>query len=98
MPASADDVGEVTHYEPPREPLWATVAIGLLTLLEVVFVGLFLRGLIFAGNEIALQQRMGFYLASALLSLAAILALYRKYFLPDVMIVKKRKKKYEDLQ
>jgi hypothetical protein len=98
MPASVDDVGEVTHYEPPREPLWAALAVGLLTLLEIGFVALFLRGLVFAGNEVALQKRMAFYLASALLCLAGILALYRKYFLPDVMIVKKRKKKYEDLQ
>jgi hypothetical protein len=51
----------------------------------------------FEGNSVEVQQAEGFALGSALLTLGAILSLYRKFFLPDVMIVKKRKLKYEDL-
>jgi len=40
---------------------------------------------------------MGAVLALIFLDLAFILLLYRKEFLPDVMIVKKRRRKWEDL-
>ena len=52
---------------------------------------------VFEGNSVGVQQAEAFTLGSALLTLGAILSLYRKFFLPDVMIVKKRKLKYEDL-
>lgn len=51
----------------------------------------------FEGNSVEVQQAEAMALAGAMLTLAAILSLYRKFFLPDVMIVKKRKLKYEDL-
>ncbi len=40
---------------------------------------------------------LGGILAVIFVDLAFILALYRKEFLPDVMIVKKRRRKWEDL-
>jgi hypothetical protein len=40
---------------------------------------------------------LGGVLAVVFVDLAFILALYRKEFLPDVMIVKKRRRKWEDL-
>ena len=40
---------------------------------------------------------MGALLALIFIDLAFILLLYRKEFLPDVMIVKKRRRKWEDL-
>ncbi len=95
--AKVDDVGEVTYYEEPREPMWAVVFIGVLTLLELAFVGLFVWGLATGTNSVPEQKRLAFYLASAFATLAGILALYRKYFLPDILVVKKRKRKYEDL-
>jgi len=52
---------------------------------------------VFEGNSVPVQQTEAFALGAALLTLGAILSLYRKFFLPDVMIVKKRKLKYEDL-
>jgi hypothetical protein len=52
---------------------------------------------VYEGNSVAVQQAEAFTLGSALLTLGAILSLYRKFFLPDVMLVKKRKLKYEDL-
>jgi hypothetical protein len=40
---------------------------------------------------------LGTILAIIFVDLAFILLLYRKEFLPDVMIVKKRRRKWEDL-
>jgi hypothetical protein len=40
---------------------------------------------------------LGGILAAIFIDLAFILILYRKEFLPDVMIVKKRRRKWEDL-
>jgi hypothetical protein len=40
---------------------------------------------------------LGAILAIIFIDLAFILALYRKEFLPDVVIVKKRRRKWEDL-
>ena len=51
----------------------------------------------FLGNTVEAQQAEALLLGGSLVTLAAILSLYRKFFLPDVMIVKKRKLKYEDL-
>lgn len=55
------------------------------------------QNMVFEGNSVPVQQAEAFALGGALMTLAAILSLYRKFFLPDVMIVKKRKLKYEDL-
>ena len=89
--------GDVVRYEPAPEPLSAALAIGVLTLIEVLFVGLFVYGLFAGWNSVPQQQALAFWLANALLCLALILSIYRKFFIPDVMIVKKRKLKYEDL-
>jgi hypothetical protein len=40
---------------------------------------------------------LGFLLAAIFIDLSFVLMLYRKEFLPDVMIVKKRRRKWEDL-
>ncbi len=89
--------GDVVRYDPAPQPMFVAVVIGVLTLVEVVFVSLFVYGLFADWNSVPQQQAMAFWLGSALLALAAILSLYRKFFIPDVMIVKKRKLKYEDL-
>lgn len=94
---SGSTPGDVIRYTPATEPLVAAVAIGLLALIEIVFSALFVFGLVSGYKTVPEQQKLAFWLASALLTLAAILSLYRKFFLPDVMIVKKRKLKYEDL-
>ena len=106
----------MVRYTPAPEPLVAAAAIGILTILEVVFslgflfllytsgakykghtFDLFGTTLHYAGNSVEVQQVEALMLGGALLTLAAILSLYRKFFLPDVMLVKKRKLKYEDL-
>ena len=110
------EAGDVVRYKPAPEPMVAAAAIGILTLVEIVFAFLFIWLLVtsgptlagstfsflgsvwkFEGNSVEVQQAEAFALGSALLTLGAILSLYRKFFLPDVMIVKKRKLKYEDL-
>lgn len=89
--------GDVVRYVPAPEPLVAAAAIAFLTLVELVFSGLFIVTLITGSNSVVEQQFLAFWLGSALLTLALILSLYRKFFIPDVMVVKRRKLKYEDL-
>lgn len=98
MSSGNNTVGAIHRYEPPRESPAALIAIVLLTLVEVVFVGLFTYGLV-AGwgfSEFG-NMFLGGLLAGIFIDLAFILLLYRKEFLPDVMIVKKRRRKWEDL-
>ena len=98
MSSSGSNYGDIHRYEPARESTAAAIAIVLLTVVEVVFVGLFTFGLIsgWALTEIG-NMYLGFILAVIFVDLAFILMLYRKEFLPDVMIVKKRRRKWEDL-
>jgi hypothetical protein len=90
--------GDIHRYEPARESTAAAIAIVLLTVIEVVFVSMFVYGLV---NGWALSDTgnmfLGGVLAVIFIDLAFVLALYRKEFLPDVMIVKKRRRKWEDL-
>lgn len=98
MSTSGSTYGDIHRYEPARESTAAAVAIVLLTIVEVVFVGLFAYGLINGwGTEEVGNMYLGAMLAIVFVDLAFILLLYRKEFLPDVMIVKKRRRKWEDL-
>jgi hypothetical protein len=98
MSTSGSTYGDIHRYEPARESTAAAVAIVLLTIVEVVFVGLFAYGLINGwGTEEVGNMYLGAVLAIVFVDLAFILLLYRKEFLPDVMIVKKRRRKWEDL-
>ncbi|MFB6164934.1 MAG: hypothetical protein ABEJ31_07230 [Haloarculaceae archaeon] len=98
MASSGGSYGDIHRYEPPRESTAAALAIVLLTIVEVVFVGLFTYGLIAGWGFSALgNMYLGGLLAIIFIDLAFILLLYRKEFLPDVMIVKKRRRKWEDL-
>jgi hypothetical protein len=98
MSSSGSPYGDIHRYEPARESTAAAIGIVLLTVIEVVFVFMFAYGLI-AGwglTEIG-NMYLGAILAIIFIDLAFILALYRKEFLPDVVIVKKRRRKWEDL-
>jgi hypothetical protein len=98
MSSKEGHYGDIHRYEAPRESAAAAIAIVVLTVLEIVFVGLFTVGLVQGwatsgpGNMF-----LGGILAAIFIDLAVILALYRKEFLPDVMIVKKRRRKWEDV-
>ena len=100
MSSSGSTYGDIHRYEQPRESTAAALAIVLLTVVEVVFVGLFTYGIIagWAGTNAPLGNMfLGGILAVIFIDLAFIMVLYRKEFLPDVMIVKKRRRKWEDL-
>jgi hypothetical protein len=98
MSSTGSTYGDIHRYEPARESTAAAIAIVLLTVVEVVFVGLFTYGLVsgWGYSEIG-NMYLGFILAVIFIDLAFVLLLYRKEFLPDVMIVKKRRRKWEDL-
>ncbi len=98
MSSSGSTYGDIHRYEPARESTAAAIAIVLLTIAEVVFVFMFTYGLVSGwGLTDTGNMFLGGLLAAIFVDLAFILALYRKEFLPDVMIVKKRRRKWEDL-
>ncbi|RLM59540.1 hypothetical protein DVK02_02005 [Halobellus sp. Atlit-31R] len=98
MSSSGSTYGDIHRYEPARESTAAAIAIVLLTTIEVVFVFLFTYGLISGwGLTDTGNMYLGAVLAVIFVDLAFILAMYRKEFLPDVVIVKKRRRKWEDL-
>ncbi len=98
MSSSGSTYGDIHRYEPARESTAAAIAIVLLTIIEVVFVFLFTYGLISGwGLTETGNMYLGAVLAVIFIDLAFILAMYRKEFLPDVVIVKKRRRKWEDL-
>ncbi|ELK54611.1 MULTISPECIES: DUF7318 family protein [Haloferax] len=98
MSSTGSTYGDIHRYEPARESTAAAIAIVLLTVIEVVFVFLFTYGFVSGwGLTDTGNMFLGGILAVIFVDLAFILALYRKEFLPDVMIVKKRRRKWEDL-
>jgi hypothetical protein len=98
MATSGSTYGDIHRYEPARESTAAAIAIVVLTILEVAFVGLFSYGLVTGWGRIPEgNMYLGFLLSVIFIDLAFILLLYRKEFLPDVVIVKKRRRKWEDL-
>lgn len=94
---AAKEAGEIVRYEPAPEPMAGAVAIAVLTVVNIAFIGLFVWGLLAGWNTPLEQQWLGFWLASALTTTAFILAIYRRWFLPDMLVVKKRRDKFEDL-
>jgi hypothetical protein len=98
MSSSGSTYGDIHRYEPARESTAAAIAIVLLTVIEVLFVFLFTYGLVSGwGLSETGNMYLGAVLAVIFIDLAFILAMYRKEFLPDVVIVKKRRRKWEDL-
>lgn len=97
------EVGSVVYFDPPSQHPWAGLSIMVLSGLMVVFVGLFLQGLLVdlgTGRTAAIvseQRWLALWLGMAFLDLGFILLLYRKFFMPDKLIVKRRRRKYEDL-
>lgn len=98
MPSDDSTYGLIHRYEPANESTAAAIGIVLLTVLEVVFVGMFTYGLSTGwGYDPFGNMFLGGLLTAIFIDLAFILLLYRKEFLPDVMVVKKRRRKWEDL-
>ncbi|AAG19098.1 MULTISPECIES: hypothetical protein [Halobacterium] len=98
MSSKGSNYGDIHRYEPASESTAAMITIVLLTVIEVLLVGLFTWGLVTGlGTDPVGNMYLGFLLAAVFIDLSFILMLYRKEFLPDVMIVKKRRRKWEDL-
>ncbi len=107
MASEGSTYGDIHRYEPPRESTAAAVGIVLLTIIQVGLVGLFTYGMIsgwasgigtvLTVSLIEANMFLGGVLTAIFIDLAFIMLLYRKEFLPDVMIVKKRRRKWEDL-
>ena len=99
MTSPSSKYGSIHRYEPPRESTAATIAIVLLTVFEVLFATIFTYGLILGGWGFSGVGNMylGGLLAPLFINLSFILVLYRRDFLPDVVIVKQRRRKWEDL-
>jgi len=98
MSSTGSTYGDIHRYERARESTAAAIAIVLLTVIEVAFLGVFTYGLVAGwGTDPIGNMYLGFLFAAVFIDLAFILLLYRKEFLPDVMIVKKRRRKWEDL-
>jgi len=107
MASEGSTYGDIHRYEPPRESTAAALGIVLLTIIQIGLVGLFTYGML-AGwassigpsltvRLIEANMFLGGVLTAIFIDLAFIMLLYRKEFLPDVMIVKKRRRKWEDL-
>ena len=98
MSATGSTYGDIHRYEPARESTAAAIAIVILTVVEILFLFIFTYGLV-SGWALTDTGNMflGGVLAVVFVDLAFILGIYRKEFLPDVMIVKKRRRKWEDL-
>ena len=107
MSSEGSTYGDIHRYEPPRESTAAAVGIVLLTVIQVALVGLFTYGMIAGwasgiGTKLTVglieaNMFLGGVLTAIFIDLSFIMLLYRKEFLPDVMIVKKRRRKWEDL-
>jgi hypothetical protein len=98
MPSGDSTYGSIHRYEPANESTAAAIGIVLLTVFEVVFVGMFTYGISSGwGYDPFGNMFLGGLLTAIFVDLAFILVLYRKEFLPDVMVVKKRRRKWEDL-
>jgi len=107
MASEGSTYGDIHRYEPPRESTAAAVGIVLLTIIQIVLVGLFTYGMLAGwasstGTSLTIRlieanMFLGGVLTVIFIDLAFIMLLYRKEFLPDVMIVKKRRRKWEDL-
>ncbi|MDY7083421.1 MAG: hypothetical protein SXQ77_13710 [Halobacteria archaeon] len=90
--------GDIQRYDPPNESLVGVVAILVLTLIELILVGIFILGVTGGGvTNTASNMFLGGVLAFIFIDLAFILMIYKIEFLPDMLVIKKRRKKYEDI-
>ncbi len=93
----AKELGDIVRYEPAPQPAWAMGLIFALTIVVVANAILFVIGIEAGWNDPMLgQTQLAIWLGNVFLGLALILVLYRRYFLDDVLVVKKRHPKYED--
>ncbi len=85
--------GTIVRDEPPDESLVSASAILALTGIEFVYLGLFLTGVLKGWD----QEELAFWLGMAFVVLAFILIFYRRSFISDRVVIKERRRKFEDL-
>lgn len=88
--------GDIVRYEEPERPLSAAIVIVILSLIEIVFVLMFFWTAVKDWRSPETQIYQSQWLFAVFFILGFILMLYRRYFMPDVLVVKVRNKKYED--
>ncbi len=90
-------MGDVVRFERASQPPWAAFLILVLAAIVVVNAVLFIVAVQSGLNDPMEEQTVqAIMLGNVFLGLAMILMLYRRFFMDDVMIVKKRHPKYED--
>lgn len=93
----AKEMGDIVRFEKATQPAWAAFLILVLTAVVVVNAILFVVAVQMGLNDPMLEQtNQAIMLGNVFLGMAMILMLYRRFFVDDVMIVKKRHPKYED--
>ncbi|MEM3086144.1 MAG: hypothetical protein QXO51_03065 [Halobacteria archaeon] len=83
-------VGQVVQYTPPDEHPMAFVAIVGFAVLHVLFDALTVLWVLHRFD----QREASLWAAMAFFTLGLILTLYMKHFMPDEIVVKKRRWKY----
>lgn len=93
----AKEMGDIVRYEPATQPAWAAFLIVVLTFVTVLNAILFIMGLQLGWNDpIEDQVQLGIILGNVFLGLTLVMVLYRRFFVDDILVVKKRHPKYED--
>lgn len=88
--------GDIVRYEEAERPMHAALMIVVLSLFELLFVLLLVVSIVAGWKDPESQIEQTQWLFMIFFLLGFILLLYRRYFLPDVLVVKVRNKKYED--
>lgn len=88
-----DSPGTIVRDDPPDESPVSAGAILALTGIEFVYLGLFLTGVLRGWD----QEELAFWLGMAFVVLAFILIFYRRSFISDRVVIKERRRKFEDL-
>lgn len=93
----AKEMGDVVRFEPASQPAWAAALVVVMAFIVVVNAFLFIWGIGAGWNDpIEDQVQLGIMLGNVFFGLALVMVLYRRFFVDDIMIVKKRHPKYED--
>lgn len=93
----AKEMGDVVRFEPASQPLWAAAVIALLAFITVINAVLFIVAIQMGFNDpMEDQTSQAVMLGNVFLGMALMLVLYRRFYMDDVLIVKKRHPKYED--
>lgn len=93
----AKEIGDIVRFERATEPAWAMGVIFALLVAVLINVVFFIALIQWGENWPTYgQTTQGLLLGNVFFGVALILVLYRRYFMDDLLVVKKRHPKYED--